>query len=220
MTESAEKEPTMEEILSSIRRIISEEDEEAAPEPARPAPHLAAAQDEPDVLELTDPLDDEAPRGDSGFAGDVEILGDDILVMDQIEEPAPRPAAAEAQPPRVEMAGVTQAQPEPEAVSARIGDAPQPAPAPAAGVMNWGQDREEGAMGADKLVGEQAASAAAGAFARLARSTRVPEATDDKSLEAIVRELLRPMLKDWLDRNLPAIVEAKVREEVERIARL
>ena len=42
---------------------------------------------------------------------------------------------------------------------------------------------------------------------------------DDQTLEALVRELLKPMLKSWLDENLPRIVEAKVEEEIERIAR-
>jgi hypothetical protein len=40
-----------------------------------------------------------------------------------------------------------------------------------------------------------------------------------RTLEDVVRELLRPLLKTWLDENLPRIVEAKVAEEVERIAR-
>ena len=39
------------------------------------------------------------------------------------------------------------------------------------------------------------------------------------TIDEMVRGLLRPMLKDWLDANLPAIVEAQVRKEVERIAR-
>ena len=41
----------------------------------------------------------------------------------------------------------------------------------------------------------------------------------DRTLEDVVREMLRPLLKQWLDDNLPQIVEASVREEVERIAR-
>ena len=38
------------------------------------------------------------------------------------------------------------------------------------------------------------------------------------TLDELARALLRPMLKDWLDANLPGIVEAQVRKEVERIA--
>jgi cell pole-organizing protein PopZ len=42
---------------------------------------------------------------------------------------------------------------------------------------------------------------------------------DGRTLEDVVRELLRPLLKDWLDSNLPQIVQATVDREVERIAR-
>jgi uncharacterized protein len=41
----------------------------------------------------------------------------------------------------------------------------------------------------------------------------------ETSLEGLVREMLRPMLKEWLDANLPAIVEAKVAREIERITK-
>ena len=41
-----------------------------------------------------------------------------------------------------------------------------------------------------------------------------------RTLEDVVRELLRPMMKAWLDEHLPGIVEAQVAAEVERIARL
>ena len=61
--------------------------------------------------------------------------------------------------------------------------------------------------------------AAVGALARLAGSLRVAD-TPNQTLEGVVRELLKPMLKDWLDHNLPAIVEAKVEAELDRIARL
>ncbi|WP_045319374.1 DUF2497 domain-containing protein, partial [Brevundimonas abyssalis] len=57
----------------------------------------------------------------------------------------------------------------------------------------------------------------ASAFAGLTAAARTP--ADARSLEDIVRELLRPMLKDWLDANLPGIVEREVRAEVERISR-
>lgn len=61
--------------------------------------------------------------------------------------------------------------------------------------------------------------AAVGALARLAGSLRVAD-TPNQTIEGVVRELLKPMLKDWLDHNLPAIVEAKVEAELDRIARL
>ena len=41
----------------------------------------------------------------------------------------------------------------------------------------------------------------------------------DRTLEDVVRELLRPLLQQWLDENLPSIVQQAVETEVERIAR-
>lgn len=40
-----------------------------------------------------------------------------------------------------------------------------------------------------------------------------------RTLEDVCRELMKPMMKQWLDENLPAIVQERVDEEVERIAR-
>ena len=43
---------------------------------------------------------------------------------------------------------------------------------------------------------------------------------NDNTIEGLVRELLKPMIKEWLDANLPGIVEEKVEAEVQRIARM
>jgi cell pole-organizing protein PopZ len=72
---------------------------------------------------------------------------------------------------------------------------------------------------AESILSQPTTSAAAGALARLAGSLRVSD-TPGQTVEGVVRELLKPMLKEWLDRNLPAIVEARVEAELERIARL
>jgi cell pole-organizing protein PopZ len=172
MSDQSPQEPTMEEILASIRRIISEDDAPAeaaaAPEP-EPAP-VEEAPAEDDVLELTDPIEPPAP---------VESLGD-IDVYSPEPEPEPEPPPA---PP------------------------PEPAPAPVF-------SREEVA---DNLVGDHAAGLAASAFGSLSSALLMPK--DGRTLEDVVRELLRPLLKEWLDQNLPRIVEAKVEEEVHRIAR-
>ncbi|HWU13655.1 MAG TPA: DUF2497 domain-containing protein, partial [Caulobacter sp.] len=84
---------------------------------------------------------------------------------------------------------------------------PEPAPEPVF-------SREEVA---DNLVGDHAAGLAASAFGSLSSALLMPK--DGRTLEDVVRELLRPLLKEWLDQNLPRIVEAKVEEEVHRIAR-
>ncbi|WP_233245092.1 DUF2497 domain-containing protein, partial [Caulobacter sp. HMWF009] len=85
--------------------------------------------------------------------------------------------------------------------------APPRAPAPAF-------NRDEVA---ETLVGDHAAGLAASAFGSLAAAVQMPR--DGRTLEDVVRELLRPLLKQWLDEHLPRIVEAKVEEEVHRIAR-
>ena len=69
--------------------------------------------------------------------------------------------------------------------------------------------------GAESLSPETAAAVGA-ALDALARSVA---AQSPRSLEDVVRDTLRPMLKAWLDDNLPQLVERLVREEIERIAR-
>jgi cell pole-organizing protein PopZ len=69
----------------------------------------------------------------------------------------------------------------------------------------------------DALVSSVAQAAAASAFDRLAQTVAMPE--QGRTIEDVVQELLRPLLKAWLDENLLPIVQAKVEEEVERIAR-
>ena len=130
---------------------------------------------------------------DEGEGTSPMAIADDLMIVDREDE-----TEAEAQPqPEPEPA------PEPEPVMA---EAPKPAPSPAP------------AEDDDSLLAEPAASAAAGAFAALTENLRV-SSDNGQTLEGIVRELMRPMLKQWLDENLPSIVEAKVQEEIERVAR-
>jgi cell pole-organizing protein PopZ len=70
----------------------------------------------------------------------------------------------------------------------------------------------------EHLVGDPAAWSAASHFERLERGILMPPA--GRTLEDVVRELLRPMMKAWLDENLPSIVEQQVAAEIERVARL
>jgi cell pole-organizing protein PopZ len=175
MSDQSSQEPTMEEILASIRRIISEDDApaepaaEAAPPPPEPEPEPEPIED--DVLELTDPI-----------------------------EPEPEP---EPELPPLETVGDIDVYSPPE-------PAPEPAYTPPPPVF----DRDEVA---ETLVGATASSAAASAFGSLSSALLMPK--DARTLEDVVRELLRPLLKEWLDQNLPRIVETKVEEEVQRIAR-
>ena len=80
------------------------------------------------------------------------------------------------------------------------------------------QERE----GRDALVDGIAADAAARAFANLhSRVTTVrglPMGNADRTLEELVKELLKPMLKNWLDRNLPLVVERLVEKEIAKLS--
>jgi uncharacterized protein len=65
------------------------------------------------------------------------------------------------------------------------------------------------------LLSREATAAVGSAFNTLTETVKKHEPT----LEDVVRETLRPMLKSWLDENLPRVVERMVQEEVERITR-
>ena len=67
------------------------------------------------------------------------------------------------------------------------------------------------------LTADSTANAAAGALGKLISKM---DLGGDHTLEGLVREMLRPMIKEWLDANLAAIVEEKVEAEVARISRM
>ena len=189
MSEPTAQEPTMEEILASIRRIISEDD----------APVETAAAPAPEPTPFSTPVAETTPEPEP----EPEDAEDDILELtDTYEAPA------------VESIGdLDVSTPEPEA------PAWNPTPEPDTGSSY------------DSLVGESAAASAASAFAGLHASLKKPEPTpapasskplnflSGATVEGMVAEMLKPLLKDWLDTNLPGIVEKAVKAEVERIAR-
>jgi cell pole-organizing protein PopZ len=67
-----------------------------------------------------------------------------------------------------------------------------------------------------QLLSRSTTAAVDSAFSTLAQ-TALPQ--NARSLEDLVREMLRPLLKAWLDENLPGMVERLVRSEIERVAR-
>lgn len=156
----------MEEILASIRRIISEEEQ---------TPNAAP------VLDLTQT---DAPAPAPAPVQHVAPAPDDDIVFEAVEETAAQ-----------EVAYVSE-----------VTTAPQPRPVVAEPI-------------ADTILSKPTTTAAAGSLARLAGSLRIAD-TAGQTVEGVVRELLKPMLKEWLDQNLAAIVEARVEAELERIARM
>jgi cell pole-organizing protein PopZ len=206
----ATQEPSMEEILASIRRIISEEgNTDDAPEKKADAPiappspaHAVAAEpppppppaEEEEELVLTEEVQDE--------------------LQDEVQEEEPLPVAEPE--PAVEEE-IELAQPEPPPL-------PQPPQRPAPQIAEPTEHVAGPGVGEAPLVSPDVAEASASAMAQLIarRAQTVVEVQSPGQgllVETLVRQAVEPMLRDWLDANLQGIVERMVRREVERIAR-
>ena len=240
MTQTAKaQEPSMEEILASIRRIIADDDASKsagrAPEPAKPeaqpvppsappppAPPVFAAPPPPAPPVFAPPpvavprpsFETElrpAEQSPSVFASEpIEPIEDPADILDLTESmaaPVPQPAAAS---PSV----MPQPAPQFRTIDGRpdvgFDEAEKPAaPVPSA-VPSYGEE-ERG-----RLVSSETSAAVDSAFNVLAQTVLVKNA---RTLEDLVRDMLRPMLKTWLDDNLPGMVERLVRAEIERVSR-
>jgi cell pole-organizing protein PopZ len=189
-------EPSMEEILASIRKIIADDEKPAAPaEEAAPEPVALAPQPEPEPVPEPEPIED-----------DVLDLGAEAERI--IEEP-PAPAAQPADDvdfaePQTAVRPEPEPEPEPPQpqLQAFVPPPIQPQPAPP--------------MDMAALISDQTGAAVQNAFGALANTVLSNNA---RTLEDLVKEMLKPMLKTWLDDNLPAMVERLVRAEIERVAR-
>jgi len=210
-------EPSMEEILASIRRIISE-DAEAAEGEAAAAPKAAApAAAPPSAQPAGGPAVERPKRPLIGDVDSDEDESDVLLLTQEMEEealPAPflrEPAPALGDDPPLEP---LRRAPEPlsfEAAPEAVADAA--ASPDVAGTL------------ANRLLSDHAAAASLAAMSELlSRRQREPKIESlpmgnaNQTLEDLTRELLRPILKTWLDDNLPQIVERIVREEIGRLA--
>jgi cell pole-organizing protein PopZ len=209
MTQPAKaQEPSMEEILASIRRIIADDDPgksqpavaEAPPPPVPPpAPRVVAP---PPRIEPPEPVVQEEEQIDTMLAQ---------LQATSRAEPVDEPASDILELTE-QMAAPAEPEPEFRTID---GDsdlmfeesAPEPAPPPRE-VPRRTEDRG--------LVSAVTSAAVDSAFNSLAQTVLVQNA---RSLEDLVREMLRPMLKTWLDDNLPGLVERLVRAEIERVSR-
>ena len=211
------QEPSMEEILASIRRIIADDDG-GKPQKPEPAPAKAAAA---------------PPLSKASVPEPAAMSQDDIdAMLSSFDQPAPTPPPPpQAEPePEAEVLDLTEAMamPEPEPPAFRtIGSEPdvmfaeppapeaepEPEPSPAS---------PRRAVAAPPSASERsmlsAATSAAvdAAFHSLAQTVLVQNA---RTLEDLVREMLRPLLKSWLDDNLPGMVERIVKAEIERVSR-
>lgn len=219
MANEAHKEPTMEEILASIRKIIA--DDGPAPTAGRPVMREVTA--EPSSSRPNFSYDNDAD--DLGmFEGDESDLADEIAgeVAEEFTTEIKGPefsfeAILGASTAREAVTPAPMPEPEPEI------DPPfQPTPRPAPRAVQPAPQPEPKMPAAPRYANEpltdaQTAESAAGALGKLISKM---DLGSDNTLEGLVRELLKPMVKEWLDANLARIVEEKVEAEVQRIARM
>ena len=195
----------MEEILASIRRIISEDGaaDEAEPAPApkaaKPAPKpQPVAEPEPEAEVDFEPV----PAAEPEPEPEPEIEEEEAFVPDEDEEDI------------LDLTEKVEDEPEAEPLfeeqKRRMQASVQP--------VFEEEDEDEGLVSPPKR--EEAVSAFANLTSSLeSRHPELPIGAGHKTLESLTKEVMRPMLKEWLDKNLPHIVERLVREEIERIAR-
>ena len=237
----------MEEILASIRRIISDEEAaisdndapaqaDAAPEPEEVAdPEAEMSQDDLDALfdapapaPVPDPEPESAPEDDMAAAmaemaqpdpepeepeEDVLVLQEEWqetdlvephepdLVFGEMDQHAPEPVLPAAMEEAVHK---TLEEKVPPLLKASIETEPTPdGPLP---------DVERG----QPLVSDTTSAAVTSAFGSLSHTIL---SQNTRTMENVVEDMLRPMLKAWLDQNLPVMVERLVRAEIERVSR-
>jgi len=189
-------EPSMEEILASIRRIISEDEEApAGVEEQQPSARQSAVVDIDAANEVF-----RAAKTEPEPAADVDDDSENFTMDDDFADDDFDMDAASDEDAALDNDDSAEDHLETEDV-AMIKDA-------AVETID-----SEGPM-----LAESSASAASKAFDSLSQTVRVSNG-DGRTLEDIVTEIMKPLVKEWLDANLPAIVEEKVEREVQRLAR-
>lgn len=198
----------MEEILASIRKIISESDGEEEEGGA-----VEAAADDPmDNIPMPDP----EPEDDGVLDLVDEVSEDDDMSMEELmnsfdepslepepdpePEPKPPPPQPPPPPPEPETDYYSDQETPPPPPPRRPYRPPPPPPPPPddAGIMS-DSARHMASMSFSRLTGEMPVGV--------------------RTVEQLLMELMRPILKEWLDENLPPLVESLVREEIDRTVR-
>lgn len=205
------QEPSMEEILASIRRIISDDDAKpAAAAPAETAP--APAPPKPAAAKPAPPPPAPAPAPAKNSQEDIDaMLASFDAPAPVAAAPAVLPVEEEAEDEDEDVFELTEQMAMPAATAdgfqkvephddLEITETPPPAP-----------KIEE-----PPVLSGTTAKAVESAFNSLATTVLTNNA---RTLEDLVKEMLRPMLKAWLDDNLPTLVERIVKAEIERVAR-
>ncbi|MCC6890122.1 MAG: DUF2497 domain-containing protein [Hyphomicrobiales bacterium] len=217
MTQPAKaQEPTMEEILASIRRIIADDDGVKTQPKASEPPPLAAAALRPDPVP---PPRVPAPSSPAAKVQPDPTAAEEAEIEAMLSELNSAPPS-EAEPPGAsDVLELTESMAE-------------PSPPPTNGFrtidgqsdIEFEEPREPvrppvsrpAGPESEALISAATSAVVDSAFNTLAHTVLVQNA---RTLEDLVREMLRPMLKTWLDDNLPGLVERLVRAEIERVSR-
>jgi uncharacterized protein len=167
------REPSTEEIIASISRLIAEDG-------GGREPVLGPLSEKDDVLELTARIDDDNAR---------PIVDPPAGRADPVAAPRKNVSPSDGRPPLV------------------------------------GGEKRVTDPDANRLLSETASQAATSAFARLGAlsderhaGAELPVGGSGRTVEDLVEDVLRPLLRSWLDAHLPSIVERLVREEIARVA--
>lgn len=231
--DKAQQEPSMEDILASIRRILSEDEaeEKAKAPPPEPKPQPAPAPEPEPVKQSQDDIDalfanatpdpvpppepEPLPQDDidalfSQAAPEPEPEEDVLELTEDMVLNEPEPAFDINQfKPDIMDDFEPEPEPEPEPV-------PMPAPAPMPPPRRAAPPVEE-----DDLISEPVAERSTSLLSDLAREIVRQRAiglgNGGITLEDMVRELLRPILKQWLDDNLPYMIERIIKKEIEKM---
>jgi cell pole-organizing protein PopZ len=223
---NAQREPSMEEILASIRRIIEDSDTQR-----QQGDETAVAMEEPTPAPRGSVIEVESFRADLRASAEAHEAGkpgstSPVSLADiQAEVRAPshsfageaKPGFAEPALAKAEMSAVEEAL----AGAADEGGLDQDEMiaelSQELGTLKAFAQKEEKAPEAKPaILSELAGRQVAAAFGEL---TEAFSANRRRSFEEIAEEMMRPMLQDWLDNNLPVLVERLVREDIERVAR-
>lgn len=213
MNKPAAKEPSMDEILSSIRQIIADDDAGGVPRrPAlspMPAPRPILPPEpepEPEPLALTEAqmlreVEESEPEG---------LSFDDILGERVDNTPAE---------PEEELSMGSFVLPDSPPPAPRFEPLPVPERSRPAAPMSRAAPLPDPSISeeiAEQLIEPATQAAVSGAFARITNLTGIGTGV---TVEQMLREMLKPMLKEWLDENLPSMVERIVEQEIARAAR-
>jgi cell pole-organizing protein PopZ len=228
MSQSAKaQEPSMEEILASIRRIIADDETKtqakvetpktagsasrpaappprAAAPPPRPAQSSISAMNQDDIDTMLSGLD--APPGKANGG----MMADNRAAVLDLTEAMTAPASAPEPPVFRTIEGNS------DVFFAEEGAENPADEGSAAGTVEEARRMFAHNTADRPLISSATSAAVDSAFNTLANTVLVQNA---RTLEDLVREMMRPMLKAWLDDNLPGLVERMVRAEIERVSR-